>query len=198
MLPSTFKPNEGSQTSDYTSLESGDNRLRILSDFITGNSYWTGDIRKNEERKPVRKHDNEPIDMSELGWGKYGPDEVKQFIACVVWNYQTNKIELFETDKFSIIGDLWGLEKDVDWGDSKNYDIVIRKTGQNKETRYKVDPKPGKPVTPEILESFKNKPVNLKALFHNGNPFETGKEEIEDPEGLTDRQTQDVTDDIPF
>ena len=170
-LPATFKIEEKELESDYTELKEAETRLRILSDFITGNSYWTGDVRKNEKRVPVRKRDNETIDLSELGFGKYGADKVNTFIAAVVWNYQTNKIELFETDKFSIISDIWGLEQDPDWGDTKRYDISIKKTGTGKETRYKVDPKPAKPVIPEILAACKSKYINLQALFGNGNPF---------------------------
>ncbi len=188
-----FKLPESDLPSDYTKIEDGENRLRILSEIITGNLYWTGDIRKNEERKPVRKRDNEEINMGELGYGKYGDDEVRTFVACVVWNYQTKKIEVFETDKFSILRELWDLEQDIDWGDLRNYDVSISKTGQNKETRYKVNPKPGKPVAPEITEALKNKPINLEALFDGGNPFEAVKEATMSPKAV-----DDITDQIPF
>ncbi len=40
------------------------------------------------------------------------------------------------------------------------------------ETKYSVLPSPAKPVPANILQAFKEKPINLEALFSGGNPFE--------------------------
>lgn len=174
-LPKGFKIPEN-ESSDYTRLEPGENRLRLLTDLISGQTYWTGDVRNGEERKPVRKREGEKINLGEMGYGKYGPDKPKTFIAGVVWNYQTQKVEVFETDKWGIVSDIAGLEDDMDWGDTKNYDIAIKVTGSGPDTRYKVDPKPVKPVAPEIVSAFKQKHINLEALYDGGNPFTTNSE----------------------
>jgi hypothetical protein len=40
------------------------------------------------------------------------------------------------------------------------------------ETEYSVVPSPAKETPPEIVKAYKEKPINLEALFTGGNPFE--------------------------
>ena len=40
------------------------------------------------------------------------------------------------------------------------------------ETEYSVQPSPAQPTSADILQKFKEKPINLEALFTGGNPFE--------------------------
>src|SRR5258708_859928 len=99
MLSKTFKPKEG-LTSDFTKIEPGENRLRILSDFIDGNTYWVTteerDDKGNLKRKPIYKKSDENLDVSVLGTDRWGnPETFKNFVAAIVWNYQTHKIEVF-------------------------------------------------------------------------------------------------------
>lgn len=171
-LPQGFKKPEGNNSSNFTEIVSGENRLRVLTEFITGNKYWTGDERKGEDRKPVFKRIDETIDLSQLGYGKYGDDKVMTFIAGVVWNYETKKIEIFETDKWGIVGDIFDLEHDEEWGDVCEYDIKIIKSGVGKETRYKVNPTRPLPVAKEIIEEFNAKDIDLEKLFDGGYPME--------------------------
>lgn len=173
MLPTTFKKPEKTKD-DYTQLQDGENRLRVLTDFISGQKYWVGE---GETRKPVRVHDGDQIPVKDLGTDKWGnPERVRAFIAAVVWNYTTKRIEVFETDKISILSDIFDLETDVDWGDVSKYDIKIRKSGEGKETRYKVDPAPAKPLDITIKEAFKAKVIDLNKLFEGGEPMDTGDE----------------------
>jgi hypothetical protein len=40
------------------------------------------------------------------------------------------------------------------------------------ETEYSVVPSPAQPAPDAILQAYKEKPINLEALFTGGNPFE--------------------------
>jgi hypothetical protein len=40
------------------------------------------------------------------------------------------------------------------------------------ETEYSVQPSPAQPTPGDILQKFKEKPINLEALFTGGNPFD--------------------------
>ena len=46
------------------------------------------------------------------------------------------------------------------------------RTGEKMETKYNVQPSPAKPVPANILQAYKEKPINLEALFAGGNPFD--------------------------
>jgi hypothetical protein len=52
-----------------------------------------------------------------------------------------------------------------DWSDPREYSINVNRTGEKVETKYSVLPSPAKPIPANILQAFKEKPINLEALF---------------------------------
>ena len=64
-----------------------------------------------------------------------------------------------------------GDDSDEDWGDPKEYDISIVKTGEGMETRNSTVPKPKKAATKEIQQAFADAEINLMALFSGDDPF---------------------------
>jgi hypothetical protein len=74
----------------------------------------------------------------------------------------------------TIRSSLESLSKDADWGSPFEYDIKINKKGEKMETEYTVNPAPHKPVSQEILKAFKDRPIQLEALFQSLDPFATG------------------------
>jgi hypothetical protein len=44
--------------------------------------------------------------------------------------------------------------------------------GEALETEYSVMPSPAKETPADIIQKFKEKPINLEALFTGGNPFQ--------------------------
>jgi hypothetical protein len=98
-------------------------------------------------------------------------DKPKEFFALIVWNYGSEQISILEVTQASIIGEIVSLANDEDWGDPKEYDISIVKTGEGMETRYNTVPKPKKAQTKEIQQAFADAEINLMALFSGDDPF---------------------------
>lgn len=152
--------------SSYMKLNKGENVIRILSNAVTGFEYW------NNENKPIRSKEmfsNTPdikIDMDG------NPTKVKHFWSFVVYNYDTKNIEILQINQKTVQSDIQALVNDADWGNPKGYDIKITRSGEKLETKYSVNPKPQKAVSPEILEKYNAMSINLEALFTGCNPFE--------------------------
>ena len=63
--------------------------------------------------------------------------------------------------------------KEPEWGNPVNrYDFVITKSGRDMSTEYSMTAIPPSVTAPEITKAYKEKPINLNALFSGGNPFE--------------------------
>ena len=168
----TFLPTEyevPATIGNYMKFEDGDNTFRILSSPVLGYKYWVD--TKDGKRQPMRKRMTEALDMSQIP----DPDEVKHFWAMVVWNCDLKKIQILEITQKSIQRILRGLVKNVKWGNPRDYDIVVNKTGKKMETRYTVTPDPKAPLDKEVAKEYKEKIINLEALFTDGDPFETEK-----------------------
>lgn len=194
-FPKTFQPEQGEQSNNYTlsHLESGSTvKLRVMSDFITGNSVWG----ENKEGKRVctKTRDGENIPVGAIGTNKFTgmPERIKQFVASVVYNYDTKQLEILETDKATIIEQLYALENTEEYGDLKGYDIKIGKNGQKTDTTYSVIGLPPKAVDTTILTEYKKSDINLEKLFTNEDPFQAEQQVDED---LT---SEDVANDVPF
>lgn len=180
-----FTPDAGN--SDYTmqNLESGDSfKLRFMTEILDGWSLWA-----EEEGKPtvIRAEEKEDIDPSQAATNKLSgkSNKRKQFVAGIVYNYETERFEVFETDKASIIKKLWELDQDPDLGDLQGYDIKLNKTGQGMDTRYAVLPLGKSKVKKDIKERFDELEYNLHALYDGGNPLEA-----------TGINTEDIADEV--
>jgi hypothetical protein len=167
MLPKGYEVPE--TKGNYMKFQTGENRLRIMSDYIVGYEYWKED---EKGRRPVRKHMDERIDPNDLAGVDNPP---KHFWACAVLDYADNRIKILEITQKGLMRTLTGLEQDEDWGDPKGnsgYDLVVTKTGEKMETKYELRAKPKKELDPGILKMFEDTILNLNALFEGKDPFE--------------------------
>lgn len=148
--------------SNYMKFEEGLNRIRILSSAIVGYQYFT------TENKPVRSR--EPFEDTPLDI-KPGRTP-KHFWAFVVWNYNEKKIQVLEITQKSIMMAIKSLIDNSKWGNPKNYDIAITKTGDKLDTEYGVQGEPpiGE-VDPDILAEYEARKINLEALYDGTDPF---------------------------
>jgi hypothetical protein len=168
MTNNDFFP-EGYQipTSDtnYMKFQDGDNVFRILSDAIVGYEYW------NNENKPVRNKDY-PQSTPDIRVNDDGQmEKIKHFWAFAVYNYTDKKVQILEITQRTVMTAINNLVMDEDWGNPKEYDIRVNKTGKDLETRYSVSPKPKKPVSPDVLAEYEEKTINLEALYTGDDPF---------------------------
>ena len=152
----------------YMKYADGENRIRILSRAIVGWEDW-------QDKKPVRYRFNEkPLKSID-------PDKpVKHFWALVVFNYNENQVQILQINQSGIRKCIENFSKDADWGQPYFYDIKIIKKGEGVNTEYAVNPVPHKPIDRRIEEDFKNRPINLDALFDNSDPFSKSTEKKEE------------------
>ena len=147
-------------TNAYMKFEKGLNRFRVVSQPIVGMLYWM-------DKKPIRVRKGEMIPVE-----NYDPEQPpKNFWAFVVWNYEAEAINILEITQKSVMKAIALVAKDSDWGTPTEYDLVVGKEGEGKETRYSVTPKPKKALDKEIKTLVDATKVNLEALFDSQDPF---------------------------
>lgn len=152
-LPADYKAPEG----NYMKLQEGENTFRVLSSAIVGYEYF------NKDSKPVRSKTpftNTPADIKENG-------SVKHFWAFVVYSYRAEKAQILEITQSSIQTGIKALVQNPKWGDPKNYDLTITRTGSGLDSEYSVMPNPHETFTVDFMVPT----VNLEALFAGTDPF---------------------------
>jgi hypothetical protein len=155
-----------SSSGGYMKFKQGANKFRILSAPVLGYEYWT------EAKKPVRAKERWtviPVDADISGKNGWNP---KHFWAFSVWNFDTKQVEILEITQTTIQTAMEELIHSDDWGDPLGYSITVNRKGEGLETEYSVVPSPAKPTPDKILEAYKEKSINLEALFTGGNPFD--------------------------
>lgn len=160
---------------NYAKLNDGVNKFRILSKPILGWCGWTGGKpeRFTYKNKPERTFDQ----------GK----PARHFWAMIVWNYQDKAVQVLEITQYMIQQAIMSLSKSDDWGNPYEYDIVITKTGKEKNTKYTVQPSKPKPLDDEIKKAALDKPIYLDNMFAGADPFV-----------VNGKQTELAFTDLPF
>jgi predicted secreted protein len=145
---------------DFTKLQDGENRLRILSEMPTiGYVYW------NNAGKPVRseQHPGQPADVRIGQDGK--PEKVKEFWAVAVYNYGTKKVELWEFTQAGIRDGLISLAQDPEWGHPTQYGIKVTKSGKGLDTKYAVLPGKAADLTADVQAVVDASTLNVRAVL---------------------------------
>jgi hypothetical protein len=164
-LPEDYKKPE---TSDYMKLKEGENTIRILSNAIVGFKYWTEDNKPVRLREPIfEKPDNIKLE-------KDGSYRVQHFWAFLVWNYEAQRVQVLEITQSSIQDGIKALVDNKKWGDPRDYDITITRSGEGLETSYTVIPSPHSELELSEADQAKVQKADLEALYE-GKPV-WGKE----------------------
>ena len=153
--------------SNYMRLQSGDNKFRVVSSAIVGYEYW------NEDNKPVRLKKAPTEKPKDIRLNQDDSYTIKHFWAFVVLDRWDSKVKILELTQKSVMESIKQLVDSEDWGDPKDYDINIHRTGEKLETKYTTQPSPKKPLTEEEAELVEKTKINLEALFTGGNPFDS-------------------------
>lgn len=157
--------------SDYMKLKDGENTFRVLSSAVVGYEYW------NTSNKPVRSRERWDYIPADCKQEKDGSYKVSHFWAFVVWNYEEKRVQLLEITQKQVMSQLKAYVDNARWGDPKNYDITVVRSGTGFDTEYVVQANPPiGPVDTKIAEAAAKRPVNLEALFDGSDPF-AGKTE---------------------
>ena len=195
-LPKDYEAPKGS--SNYLKLEEGQNKFRIVSDAVIGYEYWT------DANKPVRLKEHPTTKPTDIRVKDDGSYEVKHFWAFIVLDRKDAKVKILEITQASIMRNIEELFLNEEWGDPKQYDLNISRTGSGMETRYTVQPSPTKELTKEEKSLVARMEIDLNALFEGENPFDGVKVETGEktpPQGkseATDDSGEVKMEDIPF
>src|ERR1700689_4101246 len=115
----------------YMKLQKGENKIRIMSQPILGWEDWTPD------KKPIR------YEMDKKPEKSFDPEKpAKHFWAVIVWNYKEEAIQILQINQAGVRKGIEMLCNDSDWGAPYFYDLKIIKTGEDKNTKYQVNPLP--------------------------------------------------------
>lgn len=156
-LPEDYQEPEG----NYMKLKEGENVFRVLSSAVVGFEYWTA------ENKPVRSKILWETTPKDIRVEKGKPASIKHFWVFVVWSYRAKKVQILELTQKSIMSAMKAYISNKQWGDPKNYDFTITKTGSGLDTEYVTMANPPS-ETPKATFT-----IDLEALFVDGDPFAT-------------------------
>lgn len=170
-LPEDYREPTGE--SKYLNLtEEGDYTIRILSEPIMGYEYWKTIDKK---RVPIRKRLDEPINTEELEISpRTGEVEMPKFFwAMKVYNWDKDKVQVWEVKQAKIRKALEAYARNKKWGDPQNYDIVVTRTGLGfSDTDYAVVANPPiEPLDKALQAKCDNVSVNLNSLYDGEDPF---------------------------
>ena len=154
-------------SSNYFKLQEGENNFRVLSSAITGFEYWSN------EGKPVRSKEKPDIDsiFENMRVEKDSSQGIKHFWAFVVWNYEAKKVQILEITQKGIMKTMKGLIDNPKWGNPREYDITITRSGSGFDTEYSVIPNPKVEIDDSILAVYEGMHIRLEALFDSADPF---------------------------
>jgi len=171
-LPKDYKE---PSVSNYMRLSDGENRFRVLSSAIVGMEYWK---QVGESRKPIRKRQGEAIPVGELEVNQNTQEleKPKHFWAFVVYNYQEEAIQILEITQKTIQQAMSAYVNNPKWGDPKEYDFIITRTGEKFDTVYTVTVDPKETLNKGITQLYKDMNIDLDQLFLGGDPFNTQSE----------------------
>ena len=156
------------KTSGYMKFEQGENRFRVLGSAITGYEFWADTAEGG--RKPLRFKMDQSFTEKDLQGAN--PEEKKHFWAFPAWNYTAGKVQILEITQSTIQKAIRALVANPKWGDPKEYDLVVHKTGEKLDTDYQVTPDPKEELPEELLTLYRGTYIELDALFRGENPFE--------------------------
>jgi hypothetical protein len=169
--------------SNYMKFEKRPNKFRVLSAAIVGYVYW------NTDGKPVRLKDAPQGTPSDIRIKDGKAESIKHFWAFVVWNYAKSKMQILEITQATIQGPMTDLVTSDDWGDPKEYDLVVSKKGEGLDTEYSVMPSKPSAVPADAHKAYRTQKIDLEKLFEGGDPFG----------GERDGQTPEINpEDVPF
>jgi hypothetical protein len=116
-----------------------------------------------------------PVRVSNFNQVKdeHATQKAKHFWACCVWNVDASAVQIWQINQRTIQEAIMGLINDKDWGDPREYDIKILRTGDGLETKYGVSPKPKKDLPEAAKFEYDLMNIKLEKLLTGEDPFES-------------------------
>ena len=166
-----------------SSVSEGD-KLRITflgDDSLAGWQCWA---TKNDGGRIPLRFASEPspaeiTSRAEEEGATADPADCKTFYAFAVWNYDEEKVQVFQFHQQGIAAPIIEALSDEEIeAEPTAYDFIIKATGSGIDKRYSVTPMPGKrrqaPINTKIDTAWTevtSAGFDLKALLMGGDPF---------------------------
>lgn len=124
----------------FLKFEDGETtKLRVLTNFVIG---WEGWYNNKPVRFPAdHKWTSEELNTLDIDDNNH--PKRKQFMACVVYNYNLKSFQIWEITQKTIRNSILSLRLDEDWGGLDKHDLKITRKGKGFDTEYTVIPSPG-------------------------------------------------------
>ena len=146
LLPSNYEVPQAGNSGLYVKLEPGENRFRILEAPTTGFIVW-------KDKQPTRYKAKSDVPV--------GSEDVKHFWFVPVW--MNDKVCFLEIAQKTVINDLAYLDSNnEDWGDLREYDILVHRDGEGMDTKYRVQPVPKRALKKDAVAQWKAMKPNYK------------------------------------
>lgn len=162
-------------TNKYMKFAEGVNKVRFMSEPITGYIYWVDKNGEVVEKNRMAGEGGKPVRAPNFDeFSTEARNAMKPFAAAVVWNYDLERLQVLEVKQVAVMKGLEALAQSKSWGDITSYDVLIIKTKTGAEVRdveYGVMPEPKADVPKEALEAYNSVSINLDALFSGEDPF---------------------------
>lgn len=155
---------------NYLKLVEGENRFRVLGSAIVGYELWI-------DGKPFREKTKNEFTSKQLASADTNKfTGLKRlpayFWAFPVYNYQTEKVQIFQVTQKTILRGIDDYLKDSDYGnDPREYDLTIIKDESKDKVEYRVKAKPPKELDKGIVAMYEGMNINLDALYTGDDPF---------------------------
>jgi len=134
--PSYDVPSSGE--SSFMKFQKGENRFRILEKPVLGYLYW------QDDKTPVR--------IKEASEAPAG-EKPKHFWQLPVYN--DGNVKVLDISQSTVQKQLTDLDRNSEWGNLSEYDVIVTKSGDGMDTTYTVTPCPKAPLAEEVNNLFK-------------------------------------------
>ena len=166
-----------------SSVNEGD-KLRITflgDDSLAGWQIWA--TKQDGGRTPMRfASEPTPAEIkarADEEGATADPSDCKAFYAFAVWNYDDEKVQVFQFHQQSIAAPIIEALSDEEIeAEPGAYDFIVKATGSGMDKRYSVTTMPGKRRQPKIetqvdeaWAKVNEAGFDLKALLMGGDPF---------------------------
>ncbi len=155
--------------SKYMRFEQPENRFRVLSSAIVGYELWVEG--KPQRRKTAEEFTSEQLLKADINRFTNKKKTPQYFWAFVVFNYQTQNIEILEVTQVTVMRGIEDYLNDTDYGDPKGYDLIVVRDDSGERVEYRVKAKPPVKTDLAVLKAYEDMTINLNALFEGTDPF---------------------------
>jgi hypothetical protein len=142
----------------FFDFEKGDNTFRFVCNPVWGYRY-TYDFREEDKE--------EEYPFYEFGAKGVDEDKMKIVMKAVVWDVENKDLKFIEISQNTIINAIQAYSDNDKYGDPKGYNIVVRKTGEGRDTRYSVIAEPPEDQSEDLKEALNKVEINPDSFFYN-------------------------------